>query len=491
MQVEVGAGLKDPLLGARARARLLLALHPLACANTTPTDEAWTPQTTSSDSSESPESSSSSSSPSSSSGSTTDPTGTTTADTSGGDPPPQGPTRYPHDRIHSPITPTIATHLQLLRTTGPALADDVFLKAGASSDVSPDNLHCFATGEVDLGAHLELSATLDLFLAGDAAGTTPFDRDSLATESGRSASWAIQGDPSPLQLELDAIAPGLALVHFGTNDMELGVDPGTAMPGFHESMSELLDQLAQQGVVPILVGLTVRGDDPDADRWIPTYNAVLRAMAQQRQLPFLDAWLATFPLPGHGLGPDGLHLESYEEGPCIFTDVGLTHGYNVRNLVQLEALARTTAALADDPPDDEVLPPVVGDGSGDAPFEIDRLPFIHDADTTTGAAAIDLYDCSPSDQSGPELVYAIELDAAAALRVVVLDREGVDVDVHVLTGTGPRSCIARDDDIAAGTFDAGPLRIVVDSWSDGDADYPGRYLLAVVPCDPDDPACTP
>ncbi|MBC8069169.1 MAG: SGNH/GDSL hydrolase family protein, partial [Deltaproteobacteria bacterium] len=280
-----------------------------------------------------------------------------------GDPVPSGPTRYPSDVVHSPITAQVTERMLAVREAGPAQADDVFMKAGASSDVATANLHCFADDAFELGEHRALAGVLDVFRAGDAAGASPFDRTSLATQSGRSAGWAIDGEPSPLVAELDAIAPSLAFVHFGTNDMELGVDPGTALPGFHLAMSTLLDTLEQAGTVPIVLGLTKRADDPDADRWIPAYNAVLRGMAQARQVPFVDVWLAAFPLPNHGLGDDGLHLESYAQGACVLDDEGVQHGYNMRNLIQLEALARVDAALVEGlPPGGDELPPVPGLG---------------------------------------------------------------------------------------------------------------------------------
>jgi hypothetical protein len=422
----------------------------------------------------------------------TDDPGTSSSDDSGtddttGDPPePAGPARY-GPTVHSPITAEVATTLATIRATDPGLADDVFMKVGASSDASIANLHCFATDEVDLGSHAALGATLDVFLAGDAAGTTPFDRDSLATEVGRTASWAIDGDPAPLQLELDAVGPSLAFVHFGTNDMQLGIDPGTALPGFHVALAELLLRLEERGVVAILVGLTRRGDNPAADRWIATYNAVLRAMAQQRQIPFVDAYRAIDPLPGHGLGPDGLHLEADPDGACLFTDAGLQHGYNVRNLIQLEALDRVAAALADAPPDDDDgLPPVAGEGTAAEPWMIDALPFVHDADTTDAESLVDLYDCGASDESGPERTYALTLTEDTAVRIVALDREGVDVDVHVISSG---TCLARDDELVSGTLTAGSWRIAIDTWSDGAIDYPGRFVLAVVPCDAGDPDC--
>jgi hypothetical protein len=470
----------------RRAAALVLGL--VACRHADEDRDAWAPETSSSTGVDASSSGSSSAAGTSESSTGEPPQVDTSGDESStGDGPMVAPfARYPAGRVHSPITGAVAMSLQTLRARGPAQADDVFMKVGASSDVSPSNLHCFATGEVDLDVHAALGGTLDVFLAGDAAGTTPFDRESLATQSGRSASWAIEGDPSPLVMELDAIAPGLAFVHYGTNDMGLGADPGAALPGFYESMSTLLDTLEARGVVPLIVGLTHRLDDEASNRWIATYNEVLRAMAQARQIPFVDIWWATDPLPGHGLGGDGLHLESFAGGPCIFTPEGLQHGYNVRNLIQLEALDRVELALADEALDDDALPPVEGEGSAASPFVIDVLPFLHDGDTTTAESIIDVHDCAPADESGPEVTYTLDLAEPTALRVIALDREGVDVDVHVRSGA---TCLVRDDSIVAGTFAAGPLELVIDSWSDGASAFPGQYVLAVVRCDDGDPAC--
>lgn len=460
-----------------------------ACRSDGGADDAWEP--TGSSSSGVADSSTSSTSidttgdaPSSSSADET----TDGESSTGDDPSAADRARYPSDRVHSPITAPLAARLVEIRAAHDEQADDVFMKVGASSEVSSSNMHCFAGTDYDLGDHAALAETLTSFVTGDAAGSTPFDRDSLATEVGRSASWAIAGDPSPLQLEVDAITPALAFVHYGGNDMGLGVDPGTALPGFYESMSTLLDRLETQGIVAIVVGLTRRGDDPDADRWIATYNQVLRALAQQRQVPFVDAWWAIDPLPANGLGPDGLHLRADPDGACLLDAEGLQYGYNMRNLIQLESLDRVEAALAGNAPDVDVLPPVQGDGSSAMPWAVDGLPFLHDADTREGASSVDVYDCSPSDRSGPELAYTLSLAEDTPVRIVLLDREGVDVDLHLLDDAG--SCIGRDDRMLAGTLPAGTRRIAIDSWSDGAADYAGTYVLVVVPCDDGDADCT-
>lgn len=434
-------------------------------------------------------------------------TGTSTTATGGSDTsvddtgttgePYDGPIVYPFDRVHSPITPHVAEHLRTLAAAGDGLADDVFMKVGASTEVNTNNLYCFADADaVQLGDHEALAPTLARFRGGDADGTTPFDRASLAAEVGRGAGWAITGDPSPLTAELAAISPALALVHYGTNDMQLGITHASALPPFYDAMGELLDTLELRGVVPVVLAIMRRGDDPAANRWVPVYNAALRATAQARQIPLIDTYLAIDSLPGHGLGADGLHLEPDPDGACLLTEAGLEHGYNRRNLAQLELLARSDRVLVDGTYLDEVDAswiPADAPGTLDAPVPITTLPFADARDTSLAVSdAIDGYPgCDDTDESGPEVVYALELDAPTRVRIVALDRAGVDVDVHLLDGPSGDDCVVRDDTWIGIELAAGSHRIVVDTWSSAGFDYAGAYVLVVVPCADDDPECVP
>jgi hypothetical protein len=402
-----------------------------------------------------------------------------------------GPAFYPAGRVHSPITAFVANGLRDAIALGPLLRDDVFLKAGASSTVSTHALHCFAGDATDLGEQNHLAPTLAYFRGGDAAGTTPFDRATLAAEVGRGAGWCIDGDPSPLDLEVQAIEPRLALVHYGSNDMGFGATYDSAAASFYAGMTTLLDELLAQGIVPILFGITRRADSESAQRWVATYNAIIRGLAQSRQVPFVDAFEAIDPLPGHGLSSDGLHLEAFAGGACVLTDDGLSHGYNVRNLIALEALDRMVAVLVDDAPElDPPEPPPPGDGTAELPYPVHALPFADARDTTHGTAIIDAYpSCSDADESGPELWYRLELDRATAIRAMVLDLEGVDADLHLLAAGGdPDGCLARGDRMVEATLPPGTWDLVVDTWS-AEAPLPGAFLLVVVECDADDSAC--
>jgi hypothetical protein len=406
---------------------------------------------------------------------------------------------YPGDRTHSPITAFVRDNLQSIRALAPAAPADVFMKVGASSTVSQSTLYCFANDVVDLDLHeATLASTLDFFLAGQAGDTTPFDRVTLAAEVGRSAGWAISGSPSPIEQELAAITadgPSLALVHYGANDMGLGLTYASALPGYFENMSDLLDLLIDQGVVPVVFGISRRLDQEGADDWVQTYNAVIRGLAQARSIPFVDLRFALEGLPGYGLAGDGLHLEKYDEGACILTAEGLTHGYNIRNLIALQLLDRLHGALIEDTPVvGEEVPLLAGEGHVDAPLEIATLPFADTRSTDDAPSLLlDEYSgCAPgTNESGPENIYRLVLAQPTPIRAVVLDRTGVDIDVHLLDDTASEiGCLARDDTMIERTLDPGTYYVALDTYVNGEGvELSGEYTFIVLACEPGDTDC--
>src|SRR5690606_2874274 len=102
----------------------------------------------------------------------------------GEEPAPSGPVRYRDDELRSPITEHVAEGLRAIRERAPH-RPDVFMTVGASGTVSTRFLYCFA-GEagsyLDLDGRDHLLAGIDHYLAGDAAGTTPFDRPTIAAK---------------------------------------------------------------------------------------------------------------------------------------------------------------------------------------------------------------------------------------------------------------------------------------------------------------------
>jgi len=409
-------------------------------------------------------------------------------------PSPYEPARYPGDLIHSPITPFVADQMREIALLGPDKLEDVFLKAGASSTVNHNTLYCFAEGPVDLADHSELQGTLDYYLGGDAAGTTSFDRVSEAAKSGQHAGWAIFGNPSPIEIEVAALSPRVALVHYGANDMGWGASYAESLVHYHWTMMLLIDGLILEGVVPVVFGITRRGDSNLAEKWVETWNATSRAIAQSRQIPYVDLFNAIDGLPGHGLSSDGLHLEAYNGGACILDDEGLQHGYNIRNLVALEVLDRSVAVLEDDAVElDPGQPALEGEGSPEAPWVIGALPFTDVRNTAMeGEPFLDVYPgCgSSSDESGPELWYRLDVEETVRIRAIALDMEGVDIDMHLVdasaTGDG---CIERGDTYVEDTLEPGTYHFVLDTWVSDGTPLAGEVLFVLVECADDDSAC--
>lgn len=397
-------------------------------------------------------------------------------------------TRYAGDEVRSPITLSVANRMNAIAARR-ARDEGVFMKVGASGTVSKNLLFCFA-GEsqpqyrLDLAGRDSLMSTITYFRDGDIGGATPFDRVTLAAMIGKTASWVQSGSPSPLTREIAAANPRFAFVNYGTNDMGMGTTFAAALPGFHEQMSRLLDRLESQGIVPIITGLNPRGDSDEAQRWVATYDAVTRAMAESRQLPYISLYRSTGGLPGMGLGPDGLHgnalTESGQAQPCVFTPAALQFNYNVRNLLSLQALdaAKRIVVDGEDAPEAPRLARVAGDGSREHPFIIDRLPFSHNFDTRRGARGVSRWSCGSQNEAGPEVYYKLSLSSPTSVRAVVLARKPVDVDVHLGDSSG--NCVARGDVIAEQALPAGDHSVVVDSFvSSGGRSGEGEYLLVV------------
>ena len=385
---------------------------------------------------------------------------------------PLGAVFYSDERVHSPIPPSLVTGLQGRLASDRAM--DVFAKVGDSITVSNSYLRCFGGERFDLGGR-SLETTRAYYSGGDAAGSDPFRRESGAATVGWHAGRALAGSPSPLDQELAALRPAVATVMFGTNDIGI-----TGLEGYANNLYDVVDAVLASGAIPILSTIPARQDSASANAEVPRFNLVARAIAQTRQVPLVDLHQALEPLANRGLGGDNLHPSSFGGGACMLTPEGLAFGYNMRNLVTLEALDRTRRALQGEA-SDEVAERLVGTGTHETPFEITSLPFVHGDDTMRSPERIfDAYEgcAAPQNESGPELVYRVPLDAPTTLRARVFDRGSVDVDIHILSRLDTSACLARDHNEASARVEGDVAYIVVDTWV-GDAERGGEFLLVV------------
>jgi len=392
---------------------------------------------------------------------------------------PAGPVRYPAGVLHSPMSRSVVERLQAILASTPH-RKDVFMKVGDSITVNTNFLNCFAGMDVKLDAFSGLEPSRQFFKQTLADATkSSFDRASLAAVVGWNTNDPLAGTPPvPLDQEIAAIDPAFAVVMMGTNDTEaIGVQ------NFERNLGKLVDAILAAKIVPLVSTIPPRSD-PTANAVVPDMNAVVRAVAQSRQVPYLDLWQTMTPLPQLGLGGDGVHpnvyLSSGAHG-CWLTADGLMFGFNQRNKITLEALDRVHRYLQNGEAPEPAPAPLTGSGTFDDPRVIDALPFVDDGDTTASkSSAANVYACGAQDESGPEIVYQVVLGAPTNLRARVFADEGADIDVHWLDAPDPTRCTARADktfDVSAGP---GTFYLVADTFVSGGVPQAGGYRLSLV-----------
>ncbi|MBN2725298.1 MAG: SGNH/GDSL hydrolase family protein [Deltaproteobacteria bacterium] len=412
------------------------------------------------------------------------------------------PTRYPTNRALSPFTSYVKKNINSIILNNPTSDQSVFMKAGASGTVSTNLLHCFAdvsatTYQLDLDNNTDLYGTLEYYRNVQISGTTPFDRITLSAESGRTALWAMTGEPSPYDSEISAINPRFAIINYGTNDMNMGTTYESAMWPFVKNFIALLEHSIEKGVVPLITGLNPRNDNISASRWAYVYNEVTRAISEKYQLPFLNLYYLSNSLDDFGLVSDGIHGNVYYNGkiePCIFNSSGLQYNYNNRNLYTLELLSYIykNMILGTDAVDN-FSSIYTGSGIAEDPYIIDQLPFSHNDDTSlNGSKLIDSYSSCDNgqDESGNEIYYMLTLEQPASLRIMLFSTGDSDSDIHLLEDEPVNNfCILRNDKIISGTFNPGIYYIVADTYVSSGIEHSGPYFIVITQCEDDDPDC--
>jgi hypothetical protein len=232
------------------------------------------------------------------------------------------------------------------RGAGAGLQPDAVAKVGDSITASP----AFLGGLTEAGLHdagyRALTETLPLSdgawrLPGGSAGTSAFARESLAAGAGWSVADAIEGgEESPLAREIAALRPAVAVVMFGTNDLT-----HVPLASFEERLDRLLGELDRRGVVALLSTIPERRDSREFGARVPSFNRAIRALALAHNLPLVDYHAAMATLPDAGLSADGIHPSVCPRGPAVLSADCLRYGYNLRNLLTLEALHRLHGEL--------------------------------------------------------------------------------------------------------------------------------------------------
>jgi len=193
-----------------------------------------------------------------------------------------------------------------------------------------------------------------------------FSRDTLAAANGWTAAEPLTRFPNPisacpypdnnpLRCEFRLIRPSIALVMFGTNDVEEN-DPKK----FRKNLTAVLQEVLIAGVVPILSTIPPRLDDPAIGRRVAPYNLIIRDIAETLQVPLWNYW-AVLTGPGminQGMDRLGIHPSVYNgTDSTVFTSEALRYGFNQRNLMTVEILKRIQAVVENNAPADTTTQP--------------------------------------------------------------------------------------------------------------------------------------
>jgi hypothetical protein len=238
------------------------------------------------------------------------------------------------------------SHIRTLVAQGAARGNphDVMSKLGDSITESASFMDDCGYGWYDLGLHPELLTTVQYFSAHSLPeGRNSLNRQSLCATAGWTTGDALNGGTSaPIYQELNAVHPQWAIIMYGTNDMDR-----SDLTTFQANMNRILDIVEANGTVPIISTVPNRHDSTRAAALVPQFNDAIRTIAATRHIPLIDYNVAMSPLPNEGVGPDGIHPNSYNNGgnieACYFTSAGVQYGYNMRTLTALQMLDRIRA----------------------------------------------------------------------------------------------------------------------------------------------------
>ena len=255
------------------------------------------------------------------------------------------------------LGPVVTSHLEKVADRGKRFGNrpGVFAKIGDSITASPSFLQALACQPPRLGAWGGLRITLGFFGAtsvppgseeAQCAVSNSYSRLGVAAVGGWRAADALlpresfpecEGLPA-VSCELQLLHPSVALIMFGTNDLE---DFTAAQ--FRLDLARVARLVSSAGTIPVISTIPPRARQPFSQR-VARFNAEIAALAENRALPLWNFWreMVELGVPNQGLSEDGVH-PSVLCPPCTaidFRPAGLRQGYALRNLGALRVLDR-------------------------------------------------------------------------------------------------------------------------------------------------------
>jgi hypothetical protein len=220
----------------------------------------------------------------------------------------------------------VIDHMRAIYAKGQTLGRNpqAFSKAGDSTIESPYFLGRFDSSPYNLGDYKYLQAVIDHYKGS-------YGHKSLAVRIGQHSwtllnpTWAdktqCHADESPLACEFRVNNPTVVILRLGAND--------AGVPKlFDKKMREVVEYIIEQGVIPVL------STKPDQRQGTKQINEIVRKIAADYQIPLWDFAKVADTLPGHGLGPDGVHLTGFYQHDYTLPQA-LQRGHGAQNLTAL------------------------------------------------------------------------------------------------------------------------------------------------------------
>jgi hypothetical protein len=428
--------------------------------------------------------------------------------------------QYPDDVVQSPLPKVVVDRLKALAAVGMAkgLMPNVATKAGDGNSDHDFFLGCFGPkASASLGNHTDLDAARAYFkssfgLYSSASGSNLcLATDDSDGTAGGTLDWVNGGSPPLYAQEIRRTHALFMPELFGMLDMGGDRSTGNASDVreekfrlMHQGLVTLTDGVIAEGAIPMLTSNLGTATPSQLMYATETVNQVARSVAQSRQVPFIDFYLASWSLPEHGGVSGGLHFSVWKNSldlndTCALTDDALTAGLNMHNFVVLAALDRMKRVLVDGAaPLDPDQPAIAGSGTVADPVVAVSLPFSSSGDVAHAPSSTmsDYSSCGGGQETGGEYVYQLTTSQPIAVRALVLGDKGhdgcdsptcsnlKDFGLHVLKAG---HCVKTNNTMIEGTLSAGTYTFVVDSYVGGPKST--KFTFTLMACHSGDPAC--
>ena len=132
--------------------------------------------------------------------------------------------------------------------------------------------------------------------------------------------------------EINLTRPSVGFVLFGTQDMRV-----LSPENFRIHLSQITEAMMFNGVIPVLS--TFHSTESYYPDEAAIFNNIVVDVAQHYEVPLINLWKATQPLPTNGVNlADPVHLTQGVDNYYNFAGEETQYGVNMRNLLSLQAL---------------------------------------------------------------------------------------------------------------------------------------------------------